>query len=910
MSEPSGMASRGAAGASPAQRDGPEAATFRFELRTSKQAPPSSFDHEGAEAALDGIEMGEYSRKATVVLTLSQLRRSPYYASQLAGPWSGKRGVRLTLPTTQHLEAMQAVLSSMEDSRSVVVTEGTQLQVLSLAHKLQLSALQERCERYVALNLNEDTIIGALAIAEARGMRGLARCCYSWIKRSSDPNFAGSTADAIAREVERRVDEISGGAAAAGAAAVAGGGWGARRRGVGADDVSSAQAMGPAFDVDGISGKLQGRDGRISGLETLVELSRQEREAKRAFFLPVDLVDMPASPPPLPPQAAGGAGRRAGERGGGVDAFASGAGAGWALQGEGLAGEHAAGDAGDFLGDEDADEAGEAEEDGRVTMFAAADPTADPLGASQAAAAAKAAAAAAAADAEKAGIAHDSDDEGEPVSGSAAGGDGEATAGAPGKAAGAAAAGAGEEAAAEAAAAPPAPEGPSAMDLAIAADEAVELGYVCPEPLSEGVIQAEDVARYRELKLRREQGRLARFLKVKKPRRAGYPGMNRCYIRRVRDGFGACRQREPEQEWRRVVRELLGEDKDSTRTEAEARVRRPAGAAAVIAASKGGRGVPMCGRGRRHYYELRRERDHSLIMAAVCVDESGSFVFTRRSDDVRPHGRHYIGAVRGDRLGTRFLIHDFGMSPGTGPGPARRLAEIVPSLAQRIVAEVHFDTNVMGTVPNSCSVVLHPTPANSQAEDLLPKELNMARQRSIANQSALAGAGILASATRFVSSVFEGGAAMLFSMDGDASPVRMPDAPDSTSRSMCIGVGRSKADAADAHSSIMADHVAETTGVRPAFAPRNVVKLASRQPDWNEDMEAWTMDFRSRATLASKKNFQLVPSGQRDDAEPDVIFLMGKRGKDLYSLDFARPLSPAAAFGIALTSFAQKWAVA
>ena len=48
-------------------------------------------------------------------------------------------------------------------------------------------------------------------------------------------------------------------------------------RGVGADDVSSAQAMGPAFDVDGISGKLQGRDGRISGLETLVELSRQER---------------------------------------------------------------------------------------------------------------------------------------------------------------------------------------------------------------------------------------------------------------------------------------------------------------------------------------------------------------------------------------------------------------------------------------------------------------------------------------------------------------------------------------------------------------------------------------------------------------------------------------------------------
>lgn len=441
-----------------------------------------------------------------------------------------------------------------------------------------------------------------------------------------------------------------------------------------------------------------------------------------------------------------------------------------------------------------------------------------------------------------------------------------------------------------------------------------ELGYICPEPLDDGVMQSEELKRFEHLTQQRKEGRLARHFRIKKPRPAGFSGMVRCYIRRFRDGWGAGKEDDALLEWRRVVAEVFGEEAGDSSAQRWRRGRRLHGEASVVEAARARDGIPIRGGGYRHYYELRRERDHSLIMAAVCVDESGGFVLTRRCDDVRTHGVHYIGSVYGDRLGTRFFVHDFGMpaavNEAIGDVDAARLAEVVPPMARRILAEVHFDSNIMGTVPNSCSVLLNPAPANGVAEDLLPKGLNRARLRTAADVGALGGAGLLARATRFVTSVFEAGAAALFAMDGDDSPLPMPTEDNSTSRALCAGIGRSDADAGDAHSREMAAAVAEHHGARPEFKPSKVISLSSRQPDWNEELDAWTMDFRGRATLASKKNFQLVTPRQRDDEEPRVLFLMGKRGKDIYSLDFAYPLSPTAAFGIALTTFAQKFAVA
>ncbi len=83
------------------------------------------------------------------------------------------------------------------------------------------------------------------------------------------------------------------------------------------------------------------------------------------------------------------------------------------------------------------------------------------------------------------------------------------------------------------------------------------------------------------------------------------------------------------------------------------------------------------------------------------------------------------------------------------------------------------------------------------------------------------------------------------------------------------------------------------------------------------------VDFRSRATIVSVKNFQLIHSfpenpshreyyfadseGKRrgetdsDDVARPVLLLVGKVGKNYFNLDFMWPLSMLQAFGIFLS---------
>ena len=42
--------------------------------------------------------------------------------------------------------------------------------------------------------------------------------------------------------------------------------------------------------------------------------------------------------------------------------------------------------------------------------------------------------------------------------------------------------------------------------------------------------------------------------------------------------------------------------------------------------------------------------------------------------------------------------------------------------------------------------------------------------------------------------------------------------------------------------------------------------LHTKQPRWNAELDAWTMDFKGRVKLASKKNFQLINSDERECA--------------------------------------------
>jgi tubby-related protein 1 len=85
--------------------------------------------------------------------------------------------------------------------------------------------------------------------------------------------------------------------------------------------------------------------------------------------------------------------------------------------------------------------------------------------------------------------------------------------------------------------------------------------------------------------------------------------------------------------------------------------------------------------------------------------------------------------------------------------------------------------------------------------------------------------------------------------------------------------------------------------------------LTNRAPRWHSQLQVWTLNFRGRVTVASKKNFQLVaatdpdqPASQTSDHDK-VLLQFGKIGKDMFTMDFRYPLSAFQAFAICLSGF-------
>jgi tubby-related protein 1 len=88
-------------------------------------------------------------------------------------------------------------------------------------------------------------------------------------------------------------------------------------------------------------------------------------------------------------------------------------------------------------------------------------------------------------------------------------------------------------------------------------------------------------------------------------------------------------------------------------------------------------------------------------------------------------------------------------------------------------------------------------------------------------------------------------------------------------------------------------------------ASNHLFYLENRQPKWNEDMSAYVLNFKSRVTMASVKNFQLVNNS--DDIEL-VIMQFGRRGTDEFIMDIRWPMSLFQAFAISLSSCDSKLA--
>merc|ERR1712188_18194 len=84
----------------------------------------------------------------------------------------------------------------------------------------------------------------------------------------------------------------------------------------------------------------------------------------------------------------------------------------------------------------------------------------------------------------------------------------------------------------------------------------------------------------------------------------------------------------------------------------------------------------------------------------------------------------------------------------------------------------------------------------------------------------------------------------------------------------------------------------------------DITYTINKPPRWNDQVGAYVLNFNGRVTMASVKNFQLVTP---DDQER-IILQFGRVGKDLFTMDYACPLSPFQAFCICLSSFDSKLA--
>ncbi|KAK7380488.1 hypothetical protein VNO78_32999 [Psophocarpus tetragonolobus] len=255
------------------------------------------------------------------------------------------------------------------------------------------------------------------------------------------------------------------------------------------------------------------------------------------------------------------------------------------------------------------------------------------------------------------------------------------------------------------------------------------------------------------------------------------------------------------------------------------------------------------------------------------------YIISMDADNISRSSSTYIGKLRSNFLGTKFIIYDtqppYNNSQQSPPGRSRRfyskkVSPKVPSGSYNI-AQITYELNVLGTRgPRrmNCTMYSIPTSALEPGStvpgqpELLPRSLEDSF-RSISFARSI-------DSTEFSSSRFS--------------------------------------------DILVAGNEDEQGKCRPLV-------LKNKSPRWHEQLQCWCLNFRGRVTVASVKNFQLIaatqppaagaptPSAQPAQSDHDKIILQfGKVGKDIFTMDYRYPLSAFQAFAICLTSFDTKLA--
>ncbi|GER42690.1 tubby like protein 10 [Striga asiatica] len=270
------------------------------------------------------------------------------------------------------------------------------------------------------------------------------------------------------------------------------------------------------------------------------------------------------------------------------------------------------------------------------------------------------------------------------------------------------------------------------------------------------------------------------------------------------------------------------------------------------------------------------------------------YVISMDADNISRSSSTYIGKLRSNFLGTKFVIYDTQppharcqAAPPPPPGHSSRrfskkVSPKVPTGGSYSIAHIAYELNVLGTRgPRRMHCVMHSIPASSlepggtvpgQPELLLPRPLDESFRSLSFSKS-------LDRSTEFSSARF-------FSDTG------------------LVGVGPDDDDG-------------------PKSLSLLPLVLKNKSPRWHEQLQCWCLNFRGRVTVASVKNFQLIAAGgpppaggggavvggsQQQSDHDKIILQFGKVGKDMFTMDYRYPLSAFQAFAICLSSFDTKLA--
>jgi tubby-related protein 1 len=295
---------------------------------------------------------------------------------------------------------------------------------------------------------------------------------------------------------------------------------------------------------------------------------------------------------------------------------------------------------------------------------------------------------------------------------------------------------------------------------------------------------------------------------------------------------------------------------------------------------------------------------------ATCTE----YIISMDADHISRSSSTYIGKIRSNFLGTKFIVYDtqppYYIDPATSnPGRSSRrfsstkVSPKVPSGSYSI-AQVSYELNVLGTRgPRRMHCIMHSIPAASlEPNASVPGQPDRLISRNTFEES-----------FRSTTSTAISKSIMDPSMEFNSS--RYLD-----------------------------DNI--------YWAKERPLVLKNKPPRWHEQLQCWCLNFRGRVTIASVKNFQLIAANQASaggasnsgasgpqvqvqaqaQAQPQpqpqvqagqapqptapanspdqdkIILQFGKVAKDMFTMDYRYPLSAFQAFAICLSSFDTKLA--